>query len=377
MEWDPKLSSWDLEELGQNSDAKIGSIIGFGSQIGGQACSVDLNLGGLKNSAPPDRWKNQTRVSARVARSSKRARLASSSSQTVLCLVEGCKSDLSNCREYHRRHKVCEIHSKTPVVIVDGQEQRFCQQCSRFHLLSEFDEAKRSCRKRLDGHNRRRRKPQPESMTYSSFFANRQVNHLFNYPSIFPTANWSSIIKTEEDAQNNDPSLHFAERQQPFSISFSDNTKERRPFSFLHNNGNVLSGRTTLQASAGSSSSRIFQDRLMGALDSDCALSLLSSPTPNSFASADQMLLPADRVPVGQSLVSGLQYSVLGRYSGSRASNTCSSTRFSCSDIVDKHLGAVLESDACNGDLHHHDLFHVGGEGSSDGTPQSLPFCWH
>lgn len=28
----------------------------------------------------------------------------------------------------------------------------------RFHLLSEFDEGKRSCRRRLAGHNRRRRK---------------------------------------------------------------------------------------------------------------------------------------------------------------------------------------------------------------------------
>lgn len=32
----------------------------------------------------------------------------------------------------------------------------------RFHSLGEFDEGKRSCRKRLDGHNRRRRKAQPE-----------------------------------------------------------------------------------------------------------------------------------------------------------------------------------------------------------------------
>lgn len=32
----------------------------------------------------------------------------------------------------------------------------------RFHLLSEFDEGKRSCRRRLAGHNRRRRKTQPE-----------------------------------------------------------------------------------------------------------------------------------------------------------------------------------------------------------------------
>ncbi|KAG6398708.1 hypothetical protein SASPL_140176 [Salvia splendens] len=84
--------------------------------------------------------------------------------QTVVaaqCLVDGCDADLRLCRDYHRRHKVCEAHSKTPKVTIAGREQRFCQQCSRFHSLVEFDEGKRSCRKRLDGHNRRRRKPQP------------------------------------------------------------------------------------------------------------------------------------------------------------------------------------------------------------------------
>lgn len=37
----------------------------------------------------------------------------------------------------------------------------------RFHLLKEFDEGKRSCRRRLAGHNERRRKPHPE--THSLF----------------------------------------------------------------------------------------------------------------------------------------------------------------------------------------------------------------
>ncbi|XP_072970490.1 uncharacterized protein [Typha angustifolia] len=79
------------------------------------------------------------------------------------CQAEGCKADLSGAKHYHRRHKVCEFHSKAAVVFVaaaGGLQQRFCQQCSRFHLLSEFDESKRSCRKRLADHNRRRRKPQ-------------------------------------------------------------------------------------------------------------------------------------------------------------------------------------------------------------------------
>ncbi|KAJ1702280.1 hypothetical protein LUZ63_002059 [Rhynchospora breviuscula] len=74
------------------------------------------------------------------------------------CQVEGCNRTLSDAKEYHRRHKVCELHSKAPRVIVQGVEQRFCQQCSRFHVISEFDDAKRSCRRRLAGHNERRRK---------------------------------------------------------------------------------------------------------------------------------------------------------------------------------------------------------------------------
>ncbi|KAF8762756.1 hypothetical protein HU200_009061 [Digitaria exilis] len=78
------------------------------------------------------------------------------------CQAEGCKADLSTAKRYHRRHKVCEHHSKAPVVVTaGGLHQRFCQQCSRFHLLDEFDDAKKSCRKRLADHNRRRRKSKP------------------------------------------------------------------------------------------------------------------------------------------------------------------------------------------------------------------------
>ncbi|KAI3777674.1 hypothetical protein L1987_47475 [Smallanthus sonchifolius] len=91
--------------------------------------------------------------------SSKRA--CTEVNQAVTCLVDGCAADLSDCRKYYQRHKVCEVHSKSPQVLINGQSLRFCQQCSRFHSLEEFNEGKRSCRKRLDGHNRRRRKPRP------------------------------------------------------------------------------------------------------------------------------------------------------------------------------------------------------------------------
>ncbi|XP_004488737.1 squamosa promoter-binding-like protein 3 [Cicer arietinum] len=74
------------------------------------------------------------------------------------CQAESCDADFTLSKRYHRRHKVCEVHSKAPSVVVAGLRQRFCQQCSRFHELMEFDEAKRSCRRRLARHNERRRK---------------------------------------------------------------------------------------------------------------------------------------------------------------------------------------------------------------------------
>ncbi|XP_050287042.1 squamosa promoter-binding protein 1 [Quercus robur] len=78
------------------------------------------------------------------------------------CQAEDCNVDLTDAKHYHRRHKVCDFHAKAPVVSVAGIQQRFCQQCSRFHQLTAFDESKRSCRRRLAGHNERRRKSSSE-----------------------------------------------------------------------------------------------------------------------------------------------------------------------------------------------------------------------
>lgn len=47
------------------------------------------------------------------------------------CQVEGCRADLSSAKDYHRRHKVCEMHSKASEALVRNVMQRFCQQCSR------------------------------------------------------------------------------------------------------------------------------------------------------------------------------------------------------------------------------------------------------
>ncbi|KAF2538925.1 hypothetical protein F2Q68_00020009 [Brassica cretica] len=92
----------------------------------------------------------------------KRTKSVTQKVQIPRCQVEGCNLDLSSAKDYHRKHRICENHSKFPKVVVSGVERRFCQQCSRFHCLSEFDEKKRSCRRRLSDHNARRRKPNPE-----------------------------------------------------------------------------------------------------------------------------------------------------------------------------------------------------------------------
>ncbi|XP_068662016.1 squamosa promoter-binding-like protein 1 [Aristolochia californica] len=98
------------------------------------------------------------------ARNGKKTKLQGSHSSRSNCQVENCSTDLSNAKDYHRRHKVCEMHAKASNAIVGNVVQRFCQQCSRFHLLQEFDEGKRSCRRRLAGHNRRRRKTHPDAL---------------------------------------------------------------------------------------------------------------------------------------------------------------------------------------------------------------------
>nr|CAD1844891.1 unnamed protein product [Ananas comosus var. bracteatus] len=100
--------------------------------------------------------------------------------RTARCQAEGCGADLTHAKHYHRRHKVCEFHSKASIVITAGLSQRFCQQCSRFHVLAEFDQGKRSCRKRLADHNRRRRKSQDLSTAPISSQANNNAPNIAN-----------------------------------------------------------------------------------------------------------------------------------------------------------------------------------------------------
>ena len=122
MDWEPKMPSWDL-----------GTVVGpsGGGGGGGGGGALDLKLGA------PTSWRPTPAVAVAAVQQpssapARRARAGQGAQQAVpACSVQGCTADLSRCREYHRRHKVCEAHSKTPLVVVAGREMRFCQQCSR------------------------------------------------------------------------------------------------------------------------------------------------------------------------------------------------------------------------------------------------------
>lgn len=72
------------------------------------------------------------------------------------CRVQGCETVLSAVSKYAKRHRICETHLKSLEVIWKGKKQRFCQKCTRFQDLSQFDSTRRSCRKGLTLQRNRR-----------------------------------------------------------------------------------------------------------------------------------------------------------------------------------------------------------------------------
>jgi len=98
----------------------------------------DGSAGCSNNSAVADGDTNHVVSVQRRQRSEEdRPRKGGASSSTPpSCQVDGCHADLSGARDYHKRHKVCEAHTRTSLVRIKNIEHRFCQQCSR--LVSNF-----------------------------------------------------------------------------------------------------------------------------------------------------------------------------------------------------------------------------------------------
>ncbi|KAJ6899725.1 squamosa promoter-binding-like protein 6 [Populus alba x Populus x berolinensis] len=238
----------------------------------------DLKLGRLADckDAQNSRFSKERFLlsSASPSAQAKRAPMASLRPRISFCQVYDCNKDLSSSKDYHKRHKVCEVHTKTPQVIVNGNEQRFCQQCSRFHLLVEFDDGKRSCRKRLAGHNERRRKPQFGTKFLGTSLPKRTS---FLFPNMLPGGtfcpqsyeedNWRKHVKLEENSIYSSPS----------AIPIRNGV----PKSFLHLHGNRIqktcgiSPLDTEDLTISNTATTIHE--LAGVSHSSCALSLLSA----------------------------------------------------------------------------------------------------
>ncbi|XP_010257430.1 PREDICTED: squamosa promoter-binding-like protein 17 [Nelumbo nucifera] len=266
---------------------------GVSSKSGGGSSSVSVSEGSASAPAP-----------------AKKGRGVVQGGEPPRCQVEGCKVDLSGAKAYYSRHKVCGMHSKSPKVIVAGLEQRFCQQCSRFHQLPEFDQGKRSCRRRLAGHNERRRKPPPGSLLASRYgrlssslheASGRLGGFLMDFTAYprQPARDVWPIIRAGDRQPNNQPMAtgKFLPHLWPGSSENPTGT------AFSHSSHPYLQGSVggTVFSSSGMHPGECFA----GVSDSSCALSLLSTQPWGSRTQASDLtvnnLMNDDGAPMVQS----------------------------------------------------------------------------
>ncbi|GAB4860900.1 hypothetical protein Ancab_036061 [Ancistrocladus abbreviatus] len=292
---------------------------------------IDLQLGRFGDKPNPNSSRRAPILSsAESSTPAKRVRAASLNSEPAFCQVCGCSKDLSSSKEYHKRHKVCEAHSKTAKVIVNGMEQRFCQQCSRFHLLAEFDDGKRSCRKRLASHNERRRKPhiglhsgragrllhsyssklQGTPLTATSFICQDILPHSPLHSQKCETNGWYKHMMKQEDGKDFVPksiTMCINTQLQQKSVSLPPGFGKQYPFLANSINctatGNILSENIS-QYPHDTFSQTLFHgtpfvsenfsrfetaSTIQGLSESGCALSLLSSQSQNSSGHSSGM----------------------------------------------------------------------------------------
>lgn len=209
----------------------------------------------------------------------------------------------------------------------------------------------------------------------------------FANPQVFTSTNatnpsWHGVVKIKEESRikGNHLSLHYVDKQNPFHGSFSRTHKGGKQYPFLQTN--EFSNRVVPEVSvcqplinnvASSenvpTSQKIFSDGLTRVLDSDCALSLLSSPSTQQQRSGISLshVVHHDSIPMSQPLVPDLeQYNNgLGRYHQSQQV------------LGSETIGSVLVSHANDTELNCQGIFHMGPNGSSqNGMSQTLPFSW-
>lgn len=373
MDWNLKATSGDFTEFVQETVSTADTDIINGNESNSYKLvnsigdfRVDLKLGQVGNSGelPSNKWKEPRVLKMESSSSSsKKFRPTNIGTHPVVCLVDECNTDLSNCRDYHRRHKVCELHSKTAEVMINGLKQRFCQQCSRFHSLEEFDNGKRSCRARLDRHNRRRRKPQPDPLSHSrSYFSNYQGSQMlpFSGLQVYPS---TSVVKTTW------PESRYLNLKQPpakqnllLGSSSSNYREGKQQCSFLQGKNQtpakasicqpVLGGVAPFSEGNGGCQSMLCDRLTTQVRDSDCALSLLSSPLLHTSGIGLSNMVQPQSFPLVQSLGPSLQ------------------------DHIIEPMGSVI-ANGRETTVHGSGMFHMGSGGSSASEPpENLGFNW-
>ena len=128
--WNPNAWSWDsVRFVGKpiaipQQNAVVSGPNNNNNEVDDETLRLNLGSGGGGGGCDPN-----------VSRPNKRVRSGSptGTASYPMCQVDNCKEDLSNAKDYHRRHKVCELHSKASKALLGNQMQRFCQQCSRYH----------------------------------------------------------------------------------------------------------------------------------------------------------------------------------------------------------------------------------------------------
>lgn len=181
---------------------------------------------------------------------------------------------------------------------------------------------------------------------------------------------WNGAIKPENDPMlyTSQSSLNFGSRKNFFPGSLSHGYRSGKQFPFLQCTSSALPGESICQTilHAGStlgsscSSQKMLSDGPNRVIDSNRALSLLSSPSAeNCEIRLSHMVQPeSDLNPPAHSLISSLNFSCLGMENGS--------------------VDSVLVSDgSSNANLHGQSMFQIGPDGSSSsGSLQTLSFSW-
>ncbi|XP_010323003.1 squamosa promoter-binding-like protein 7 isoform X2 [Solanum lycopersicum] len=139
------------------------------------ACSNFL-AGRIPCACPELDEKMEEEEMAGIGPGKKRARtVRASAGAGARCQVPDCEADISELKGYHKRHRVCLRCANATSVVLDGHSKRYCQQCGKFHILSDFDEGKRSCRRKLERHNNRRRRKATDTSKTSAEKESQQL----------------------------------------------------------------------------------------------------------------------------------------------------------------------------------------------------------